>query len=737
MGMLLSKDYARSVRLRVKDFESVKDPSYYGPLISQPQDSGTTHVSILAPGEDAIATTPATCSLLLTQDTDPYSYIKLHHPSMAIDDSRISEEGGAMLQTHHIAAKPRQTVSGARTSKPGRHAVFGLPDAANAGSRTTRIRIMEAEDVTHSVSIYNETHADANNVRVHVRKLVISQLFHVRESVKPRGMKCKKKCLEMSANDNCIGIFTKFYNMTTKDQQDPYLQGLVDVHDVKQMHPRSVSGRVNSASFKYHVIIGAHRKEVCLDSLLSVLAISVKWLRRMRDLKIAGKTLEDQRGKGKEPNSSNLSPETGCSTLFSVWPEASDSGHSKPCWQRCSKTSRAWFGSGIMSNTTGILLNNHMDDFSRSGVLSEEGAMSAHRNFVEPGKRPLSSMTPSIFTDSEGRVRLVVGSSGSLKIITSVALEADDSSTAPTPATSVGDLSAPSLLSAAVVALSTYNLVEVCARHLWLNDDLKQAIDARRLHHQHIPNTVQYEHGVTRFTYLPLEAPLLCIWFMWTLQVLDLCTLVDTADVYTAVHLFSDASQRNIGYPGHAVAERLDCSPPTKANQFQFPARPLPDYRKCKSYLTIPLAGGSYRGSPVSPALIFRHKTRLRRQYASEVLPVENYAAAHSSLTGASRWSVSVQRPTLVVEKWRWIFWEVSECPAITQWHHPVVNGIFDCHPAVKQSTGYSRCFIRWHLGVVLLWVKRLHISNECNKMVTSNLAEFLEGEVHMFLSHE
>ncbi|KAJ8869731.1 hypothetical protein PR048_028739 [Dryococelus australis] len=58
--------------------------------------------------------------------------------------------------------------------------------------------------------------------------------------------------------------------------------------------------------------------------------------------------------------------------------------------------------------------------------------------------------------------------------------------------------------------------------------------------------------------------------------------------------------------PGAAVAERLDCSPPTKANRAQYPAVPLPDSRTWESRRTMTLAGGFSRGSPVPSVLAFR-----------------------------------------------------------------------------------------------------------------------------------
>nr|CAH7752524.1 unnamed protein product [Callosobruchus chinensis] len=73
-------------------------------------------------------------------------------------------------------------------------------------------------------------------------------------------------------------------------------------------------------------------------------------------------------------------------------------------------------------------------------------------------KRPLSSMSPSIVTDKNGDVKLVVGASGGSRIISAVA--------------------------------------QTIIRTLWFGDNLKEAIDAPRLHHQVFPMTVNYEFGV-------------------------------------------------------------------------------------------------------------------------------------------------------------------------------------------------------------------------------------------------
>lgn len=69
-----------------------------------------------------------------------------------------------------------------------------------------------------------------------------------------------------------------------------------------------------------------------------------------------------------------------------------------------------------MSPSTGILLNNEMDDFSTPGVINYYGIPSSPANFIEPGKRPMSSMCPTIFTDRNGDFVLGVGAAGGSKI---------------------------------------------------------------------------------------------------------------------------------------------------------------------------------------------------------------------------------------------------------------------------------------------------------------------------------
>lgn len=69
-----------------------------------------------------------------------------------------------------------------------------------------------------------------------------------------------------------------------------------------------------------------------------------------------------------------------------------------------------------MSPSTGILFNNEMDDFSTPGVINHYGIPSSRSNFIEPGKRPQSSICPTIFTDHNGSFVLAVGAAGGSKI---------------------------------------------------------------------------------------------------------------------------------------------------------------------------------------------------------------------------------------------------------------------------------------------------------------------------------
>lgn len=79
-----------------------------------------------------------------------------------------------------------------------------------------------------------------------------------------------------------------------------------------------------------------------------------------------------------------------------------------------------WFGARVTAATTGVLLNNEMDDFTvKIGVPNIYGLVQGQANSIAPGKRPLSSMSPTIVT-KDGKPALVVGTPGGSRIITAV-----------------------------------------------------------------------------------------------------------------------------------------------------------------------------------------------------------------------------------------------------------------------------------------------------------------------------
>ncbi|MBA2674091.1 gamma-glutamyltransferase [Ramlibacter sp.] len=79
-----------------------------------------------------------------------------------------------------------------------------------------------------------------------------------------------------------------------------------------------------------------------------------------------------------------------------------------------------WFGARVTAARTGVLLNNEMDDFTvKIGVPNLYGLVQGEANAITPGKRPLSSMSPTIVT-KDGKPVMVVGTPGGSRIITQV-----------------------------------------------------------------------------------------------------------------------------------------------------------------------------------------------------------------------------------------------------------------------------------------------------------------------------
>lgn len=84
----------------------------------------------------------------------------------------------------------------------------------------------------------------------------------------------------------------------------------------------------------------------------------------------------------------------------------------------CTETINLTFGSFLVAGEFGFPLNNQMDDFlTRPGTPNAFGLVQSERNLPAPGKRPLSSMSPTIVVQESGRVELAVGAAGGPKII--------------------------------------------------------------------------------------------------------------------------------------------------------------------------------------------------------------------------------------------------------------------------------------------------------------------------------
>jgi gamma-glutamyltranspeptidase/glutathione hydrolase len=126
------------------------------------------------------------------------------------------------------------------------------------------------------------------------------------------------------------------------------------------------------------------------------------------------------------------------------------------------------YGVGLVAEGTGVLLNNELDDFTAApGASNAYGLVGFEANLPGPGKRPLSSMSPTIVL-KDGKPILVTGSPGGSRIISTV--------------------------------------LQVIVNVLDYGMDVAAAVGAPRLHHQWLPDEVRLEAGFTEETLAGLRA---------------------------------------------------------------------------------------------------------------------------------------------------------------------------------------------------------------------------------------
>lgn len=131
-------------------------------------------------------------------------------------------------------------------------------------------------------------------------------------------------------------------------------------------------------------------------------------------------------------------------------------------------TLNTYFGSGIVAGKSGILLNNEMDDFSaKPGTPNIYGLVGGEANAVQPYKRPLSSMSPTIVA-KDGKTWLVTGSPGGSRIITTV--------------------------------------LQMVVNSIDFGMNMAEATNAPRFHHQWLPDQLRVEKGFSPDTLKLLEA---------------------------------------------------------------------------------------------------------------------------------------------------------------------------------------------------------------------------------------
>ncbi|MBT3842055.1 MAG: gamma-glutamyltransferase, partial [Verrucomicrobia bacterium] len=122
------------------------------------------------------------------------------------------------------------------------------------------------------------------------------------------------------------------------------------------------------------------------------------------------------------PVDAHSTPSNAGTNLFGKHTTHFSTADTEGWWVTCTATVNTTFGSGVVIPGTGIVMNNEMDDFSaQPGAPNVFGLIGAEANAIAPGKRPLSSMSPTIVL-RDGKPIFTVGAAGGPTIITQVVL---------------------------------------------------------------------------------------------------------------------------------------------------------------------------------------------------------------------------------------------------------------------------------------------------------------------------
>lgn len=235
---------------------------------------------------------------------------------------------------------------------------------------------------------------------------------------------------------------------------------MLEKYDIRQMGWSSAQ--------KYHLLIEAMRR---------AFADRAEWMADPDFVNVPTSVLIDKKYAEKRASTIDLEKATPSSTVKAgeiSFAEGTETTHFTVVDTEGNVVSNTYtindlFGSAVTVKGTGILLNDEMDDFAaRPGKPNLFGLIQGERNRVEGGKRPLSSMTPTIVLRKDGSLWFAVGARGGPRIISAV-------------------------------IQTVINMID----H---DMNIQQAIDAPRVHHQWYPDEVFYEpYGLSQDTIVRLQ----------------------------------------------------------------------------------------------------------------------------------------------------------------------------------------------------------------------------------------